>query len=31
LQPANKTMQPMYFAPEDVEIQGKVIAVLRKL
>jgi len=31
LQPANKTMQPMYFAPEAVEIQGKVIAVLRKL
>jgi len=31
LQPANKTMQPMYFAPEEVEIQGKVIAVLRKL
>jgi repressor LexA len=31
LQPANKEMQPMYFAPEEVEIQGKVIAVLRKL
>ena len=31
LQPANKTMQPMYFKPEEVEIQGKVIAVLRKL
>jgi repressor LexA len=31
LQPANKTMQPMYFAPEEVEIQGRVIAVLRKL
>jgi repressor LexA len=31
LQPANKTMQPMYFAPEEVEIQGKVTAVLRKL
>jgi len=31
LQPANKTMQPMYFPPEEVEIQGKVIAVLRKL
>jgi repressor LexA len=31
LQPANKTMQPMYFSPEEVEIQGKVIAVLRKL
>jgi len=31
LQPANKTMQPMYFKPEEVEIQGKVIAVLRRL
>jgi repressor LexA len=31
LQPANKTMRPIYFAPEEVEIQGKVIAVLRKL
>lgn len=31
LQPANKTMKPMYFPPEEVEIQGKVIAVLRKL
>ena len=31
LQPANQTMQPMYFKPEEVEIQGKVIAVLRKL
>jgi repressor LexA len=31
LQPANKEMQPMYFAPEEVEIQGKLIAVLRKL
>lgn len=31
LQPANRTMQPMYFKPEEVEIQGKVIAVLRKL
>jgi repressor LexA len=31
LQPANKEMKPMYFSPEEVEIQGKVIAVLRKL
>jgi repressor LexA len=31
LQPANRTMQPMYFAPEEIEIQGKVVAVLRKL
>ncbi len=31
LQPANTTMQPIYCRPEDVEIQGKVIAVLRKI
>jgi repressor LexA len=31
LQPANSTMKPMYYQPEDVEIQGKVIGVLRKL
>jgi len=31
LQPANKEMQPMYYPPGDVEIQGKVIGVLRKL
>jgi len=31
LQPANKEMQPMYYPPDDVEIQGKVIGVLRKL
>jgi len=31
LQPANKKMEPMYYRPEDVEIQGKVIGVLRKL
>jgi repressor LexA len=31
LQPANSTMKPMYYKPEDVEIQGKVIGVLRKL
>jgi repressor LexA len=31
LQPANRQMKPMYFPPEEVEIQGKVIAVLRKL
>lgn len=31
LQPANKQMEPMYYQPEDVEIQGKVIGVLRKL
>jgi repressor LexA len=31
LQPANKEMEPMYSKPEEVEIQGKVIGVLRKL
>ena len=31
LQPANRQMEPMYCRPEDVEIQGKVIGVLRKL
>ena len=31
LQPANKKMEPIYYRPEDVEIQGKVVGVLRKL
>ena len=31
LQPANKEMEPMDFRPEEVEIQGRVIGVLRKL
>ena len=31
LQPANREMEPMYYQPEDVEIQGKVIGILRKL
>jgi repressor LexA len=30
LQPANVTMQPMYYAAEEVQIQGIVIAVIRK-
>ena len=30
LQPANQTMQPWYAAPEDVEVEGKVVAVIRK-
>jgi repressor LexA len=30
LQPANETMQPMYFAPEEVQIQGIVVGVIRK-
>ena len=31
LQPANKRMKPIYVAPEDVEIQGKVVGVIRSL
>jgi repressor LexA len=31
LQPANSQMQPIYAKPGDVEIQGKVIAVIRQL
>jgi repressor LexA len=31
LQPANTEMKPVYAEPENVEIQGKVIAVIRKL
>ncbi|MFC2038677.1 transcriptional repressor LexA [Chloroflexota bacterium] len=31
LQPANSSMKPIYTAPDNVEIQGKVIAVIRQL
>ena len=31
LQPANNQMQPMYADPQNVEIQGRVIAVIRQL
>jgi repressor LexA len=31
LQPANKQMQPIYVAPDNIEIQGRVIAVIRQL
>jgi repressor LexA len=31
LQPANREMKPMYYPADDVEIQGKLIGVLRKL
>lgn len=31
LQPANPTMNPIYVDPENVEIQGKVVAVIRSL
>jgi repressor LexA len=30
LQPANRSMAPIYVAPEDIQVQGRVIAVLRK-
>jgi repressor LexA len=30
LQPANRTMQPIYVPKDSVSIQGKVLAVLRK-
>jgi repressor LexA len=30
LQPANATMQPMFYRPEEVVVQGIVIAVIRK-
>jgi len=31
LQPANSQMQPIYAKPENIEIQGRVIAVIRQL
>jgi len=31
LQPANSQMQPFYASPDNVEIQGRVIAVIRQL
>ena len=31
LQPANSQMQPIYAKPENVEVQGRVIALLRQL
>jgi repressor LexA len=30
LQPANSEMRPMVFAAADVQIQGRVVGVLRK-
>jgi repressor LexA len=30
LQPANPTMEPIYVAPDEVQIQGKVMMVLRQ-
>jgi len=31
LQPANSQLKPLYVNPEDIEIQGRVIGVIRKL
>ncbi len=31
LKPANSRMKPIYCRPEDVEVQGRVVGVLRKL
>ncbi|MBI4497082.1 MAG: transcriptional repressor LexA [Chloroflexi bacterium] len=31
LQPANRTMRPIYVDPDNVEIQGRVIGVIRQL
>lgn len=31
LQPANVTMEPIYAAPDDVQIQGKLVGVIRQL
>lgn len=31
LQPANSQMQPIYTRPDNVEIQGRVIAIIRQL
>lgn len=31
LQPANRQMKPIYQEPDNVEIQGKVIGVIRRI
>jgi repressor LexA len=31
LQPANSQMSPIYVAPDEIEVQGKVVGVIRKL
>lgn len=31
LQPANVTMQPIYVAPDDVAVQGKLVGVIRQI
>jgi repressor LexA len=31
LQPANVTMEPIYTSPENLQIQGRVVGVIRNL
>ena len=31
LQPANRQVEPLYFDSDNVEVQGRVVAVIRKL
>ncbi|HID51631.1 MAG TPA: repressor LexA, partial [Anaerolineae bacterium] len=31
LQPANPTMEPIYVDPEQVQVQGKVMLILRQM
>jgi len=31
LQPANRSMEPIYVDPDKIQVQGRVVAVLRKL
>ncbi len=31
LQPSNMTMKPLYVNPQNIEVQGKVVGVIRKL
>ena len=31
LQPANPAMEPIYAAPENVEVQGRVLGVIRQI
>ena len=31
LQPANQSMKPIYVRPEDLQVQGKVIALIRRI
>jgi repressor LexA len=30
LQPANEQMEPIYVEPENVAVQGKVVAIIRR-